>query len=182
MEAWVGLSISPSLMARTIVQSITVGILWATVITVQSANSVLIVFCRIMSVALSIDAVASSSTKILLFLNIARPRQNNCLCPILQFDPSSKTDETNSFFMLREGVKIVSHCSIEKSRILWYNPETRPQIMEPDLRYVDSIHHNPTACWLNQAEESTNKRSLPAPSPTYNANLVPSFKGATYPP
>nr|GMC67110.1 hypothetical protein SOVF_194470 [Ipomoea batatas] len=82
-------------MARTIVQSITVGILWATVITVQSANSVLIVFCRIMSVALSIDAVASSSTKILLFLNKARPRQNNCLCPILQFDPSSKTDESS---------------------------------------------------------------------------------------
>ncbi|KNA04994.1 hypothetical protein SOVF_194510 isoform A [Spinacia oleracea] len=45
-----------------------------------------------MSVALSIDAVASSRTNTLLLLSIARPRQNNCRCPMLQFDPSSTTD------------------------------------------------------------------------------------------
>ncbi|KNA04990.1 hypothetical protein SOVF_194470 [Spinacia oleracea] len=79
-------------MARTLVQSITVGIMWATVITVQSANSARIVFCRIMSVALSIDAVASSSTSTLLLLSNARPRQKSCRCPMLQFDPSSTTN------------------------------------------------------------------------------------------
>lgn len=73
------------------VQSITVGILWATVITVQSSNSVRMVFCKIKSVALSIDAVASSSTNIRLLLKSARPKQNNCLCPMLQLDPSSIT-------------------------------------------------------------------------------------------
>ena len=50
----------PSPMARTFVQSITVGILWATVITVQLTNSVRIVLCRMVSVALSIDAVAGN--------------------------------------------------------------------------------------------------------------------------
>ena len=78
-------------MASTLVQSMTVGILWATVMTVQSANSLLIVFCRMASVALSIDAVASSRTSILLLFSRARPRQNSCLCPMLQFVPSSTT-------------------------------------------------------------------------------------------
>ena len=82
---------SPSLIASTIVQSITVGILWATVITVQSANSVLIVFWRMESVALSMDAVASSSTSIRLLFSRARPKQNNCRWPMLQFDPSCTT-------------------------------------------------------------------------------------------
>jgi len=83
----------PSLMARTLVQSITVGILWATVITVQSANSVLMVFCKIKSVALSIDAVASSSTNMRLLRRRARPKQNSCRCPMLQFAPASTTVE-----------------------------------------------------------------------------------------
>ncbi|KAJ8452737.1 hypothetical protein Cgig2_005073 [Carnegiea gigantea] len=46
---------------------------------------------RIISVALSMDAVASSSTNTLLLLSKARPRQNSCRCPMLQFDPSSTT-------------------------------------------------------------------------------------------
>ena len=50
--------------APALVDSITVGILWATVITVQLLNSVYTVFWIIESVALSIDAVASSSTSI----------------------------------------------------------------------------------------------------------------------
>lgn len=82
---------SPSLIPSTIVQSITVGILWATVITVQSANSVRMVLWMTESVALSIDAVASSRTNIFLFFNKARPRQNSCRCPMLQFDPSCTT-------------------------------------------------------------------------------------------
>ena len=48
-----------------------------------------------MSVVLSIDAVASSSTNTLLFLSKARPRQNSCRCPMLQFDPSSSTIDQN---------------------------------------------------------------------------------------
>lgn len=91
---------SPSLMERTIVQSITVGILCATVITVQSANSVRMVFCIIASVALSIDAVASSRTNIFRLFNNARPKQNNCLCPMLQLDPSCTTAINPSKFLV----------------------------------------------------------------------------------
>lgn len=90
-------------------QSITVGILWATVITVESANSALIIFCRIMSVALSMEAVASSSTKTLLFLSKARPRQNSCRCPMLQFDPSSST----------EGKSVYYHTNVKYLDVLW---------------------------------------------------------------
>ena len=67
------------------------GIRCATVITVESLNSVLIVFWRIASVALSIDAVASSRTKIRHLLRSARPKQKSCLWPMLQFEPSSTT-------------------------------------------------------------------------------------------
>jgi hypothetical protein len=81
----------PSLIASTISQSITVGIRWATVITVQCLNSVRIVFWRTTSVALSIEAVASSRTKIRHLLRSARPKQKSCLWPMLQFDPSSAT-------------------------------------------------------------------------------------------
>jgi len=71
--------------------SMTVGTLWATVITVHSANSCLITLCRMASVAESMDAVASSRTRILFLLSRTLPRQNNCLCPKLQFPPSSLT-------------------------------------------------------------------------------------------
>lgn len=69
----------------------TVGIRWATVITVHEANCSRIVCWRSASVALSIDAVASSRTKIWLLFSKARAKQNNCLCPKLQLSPSSPT-------------------------------------------------------------------------------------------
>lgn len=75
----------------TLSLSITVGTLWATVITVQLENSSLMILCRITSVAESMDAVASSSTRILFLLSNTLPRQNCCLCPTLQLSPSSLT-------------------------------------------------------------------------------------------
>ena len=78
-------------MARTFVQSMTVGILCATVTTVQSSNSVLIIFWRLASVVLSTEAVASSRISIFLLLSNARPKQHNCRCPMLQFEPSCRT-------------------------------------------------------------------------------------------
>lgn len=71
--------------------SMTVGTLCATVITVQSANSSLIILWMIASVAESMEAVASSNTNILFLFNNTLPRQNSCLCPTLQFSPSSLT-------------------------------------------------------------------------------------------
>jgi len=71
--------------------SITVGTLCATVITVHSLNSCLIILCRMASVAESMDAVASSKTRILFLLSRTLPRQNNWRCPKLQFPPSSLT-------------------------------------------------------------------------------------------
>ena len=71
--------------------SITVGTLCATVTTVQSANSSLMILWMIASVAESMEAVASSNTNILFLFNKTLPRQNSCLCPTLQFSPSSLT-------------------------------------------------------------------------------------------
>ena len=68
---------------------------WAMLITVDFANSVRIVLWMIASVCVSTDAVASSSTKILAFFKSARPRQNNCLWPTLQFSPFSTTTTFN---------------------------------------------------------------------------------------
>lgn len=81
----------PSLRTRTRSLSITVGIRCAMVQTVQSLNSVLIIFWMRLSVAESTDAVASSSTKILACLSKARPRDTSCRWPTLQFSPFSKT-------------------------------------------------------------------------------------------
>lgn len=71
--------------------SMTVGTLCATVMTVQFANSSLIIFCKMASVAESIDAVASSRTRILFRLRRTRPRQKSWRCPMLQFSPSPLT-------------------------------------------------------------------------------------------
>ncbi len=57
--------------------------LCAIVRTVQSANSVRIVFCIFMSVLWSTLEVASSRRSILVFLSKARAKQINCLCPTL---------------------------------------------------------------------------------------------------
>lgn len=59
--------------------------------TVQSLNSVLIIFWMRLSVAESTEAVASSSTKILACLSKARPRDTSCRWPTLQFSPFSRT-------------------------------------------------------------------------------------------
>lgn len=82
---------APSLRTRTRSLSITVGIRCAMVQTVQSLNSVLIIFWMRLSVAESTEAVASSSTKILACLSKARPRDTSCRWPTLQFSPFSKT-------------------------------------------------------------------------------------------
>lgn len=84
----------PSLRTNTKSLSITVWILWAIVKMVRSLNSWLIILCNIASVAESTEAVASSRTRMQLFLSKALPRQNNCLCPTLQFSPFSTTANT----------------------------------------------------------------------------------------
>ena len=81
----------PSPRTRTRPLSMTVGIRCATVSTVHLLVSALIVFWIKSSVAVSTEAVASSSTKILLFCNNALARHTSCLCPTLQFSPSSAT-------------------------------------------------------------------------------------------
>jgi hypothetical protein len=81
----------PSVRANTMSLSTTVGMRWATVTTVHSRKSYRISFWMTASVVESMDAVASSSTKMRLCFNSALPKQNNCLCPTLQFPPSSVT-------------------------------------------------------------------------------------------
>lgn len=59
--------------------------------TVQLENSARKVSWITLSVAVSTEAVASSSTSILVFFSKARPKQTSCLCPTLQFSPFSST-------------------------------------------------------------------------------------------
>lgn len=81
----------PSLKTRMRSLSITVWILCAIVSTVQSLNSSRIVSWIIASVEESTEAVASSRMRTLLRFSRTLPRQNNCLCPTLQFSPFSTT-------------------------------------------------------------------------------------------
>lgn len=82
---------APSLSTRTRSLSMTVGIRCAMVQTVQSLNSLRIIFWIRLSVAVSTDAVASSSTSILDCCSRARPRATSCRCPTLQLSPFSRT-------------------------------------------------------------------------------------------
>lgn len=78
----------PSSRTRTKSLSITVGIQWATVMTVHPFVCPLIVSWITISVAVSIEAVASSKTRlILLFFRSTSARHTSCLCPTLQFSP-----------------------------------------------------------------------------------------------
>lgn len=111
--------------------SMTVGTLWATVITVQLENSPLIILCRMASVAESIEAVASSNTRILFLLRRTLPKQKSCRCPILQFSPSSLTVE----------------------REFKYNKYR--------IGHTSQKHNNCYVCWkLNSPEESSRFGSI----------------------
>ena len=63
--------------------SMMVLIRWATVSTVQSANSRRIVSCISSSVSMSTAAVASSRTRIFVLRSSVRARQISCFCPTL---------------------------------------------------------------------------------------------------
>ena len=83
--------IIPASITMTLSESMTVGIRWAMLTTVDSLNSSLIMACITTSVCVSTDAVASSKNNILLCFKRARPKHNNCLCPTLQLLPASVT-------------------------------------------------------------------------------------------
>jgi len=112
----------PSLSTKTKSLSMTVGILCATVMTVHPLVSSLIVFWIKLSVAVSMDAVASSKTKIFLFFSSSLARQTSCLCPTLQFSPFSATAQVfvhikrvyhiNSRFF-KEKNKNKTNCGVE---------------------------------------------------------------------
>lgn len=93
---------TPSLSTRTRSLSMTVGMRCAMVHTVQSLNSVRIIFWIRLSVAVSTEAVASSSTSIFDCFSSARPRETSCRCPTLQLSPFSRTAG------YRIGVKITN--------------------------------------------------------------------------
>lgn len=95
----------PSLRTKTRSLSITVGIRWAMVQTVQSLNSVRMIFWIRLSVAVSTEAVASSSTSMRACFSNARPNATSWRCPTLQLSPFSKTArqrEISSILCLQE--------------------------------------------------------------------------------
>lgn len=111
----------PSLRTKTISLSMTVGILCATVMTVQSLVSSLIVFWIKLSVAVSMDAVASSRTKIRLLFSNNLARQTSCRCPRLQFSPFSATAQV--FVM----IKRMFH--INNMFFYWNKDKTKPNVI-----------------------------------------------------
>lgn len=80
---WSNSTISPFSTTRILSLSITDSSLCATVRTVQSWNLLRIVLCINASVAGSTLAIASSSTKMRVFLTIARARHSSWRCPAL---------------------------------------------------------------------------------------------------
>lgn len=108
--------------------------------TVLSMNSWRIIFCMAPSVAESTDAVASSSTRMVLFFSRALPRQNSCLCPTLQFSPFSTTVEARAFLFGEQNLNSDAdfHRKIEESALsrestYLLHPTSCPS-RAPDLR------------------------------------------------
>ncbi len=90
----------------TLSLSVTVGTLWAIVTTVQLENCCLMTLWMIASVAESMDAVASSNTRILFLRRRTLPRQKSCRCPTLQLLPSSLTTigQMNKLFEISKNI------------------------------------------------------------------------------
>ena len=83
--------------------------------------------------------------------------------------------------VLGQGIQIVSHGAIEKSRILRNNPKMWPQIMKSNCRDVNAIYYNLSSCWFYQPKQGTNESSLPTASSSNDANFMSSFKCAVDP-
>lgn len=83
-----------------------VGIRWATVTTVHLLVSSLILLWITLSVAVSTDAVASSKTNIFLLCSSTLARHTSCLCPILQFSPSSSTEPIHQKFQEADAKRL----------------------------------------------------------------------------
>mmetsp|Transcript_52475 Transcript_52475/g.135946 ORF Transcript_52475/g.135946 Transcript_52475/m.135946 type:complete len:212 (+) Transcript_52475:578-1213(+) len=82
---------SPLSKSMTCVESMMVCSRWAIVSTVASAKTSRMARCRMASVSLSIDAVASSSTTTREWRSMARARQMSCRWPTEKFPPPSPT-------------------------------------------------------------------------------------------
>ena len=80
--------------------------------TVQLLNSVRMIFWIRLSVAVSTDAVASSSTRIFACFSNALPREINCLCPTLQLSPFSRTTHQRKikeeYFLIQRWIFLVA--------------------------------------------------------------------------
>ena len=110
--------IIPASITMTLSESMTVGIRWAMLTTVDSLNSSLIMACITTSVCVSTDAVASSKNNILLCFKRARPKHNNCLCPTLQLPPASVTVKPH--FKIQQSSKKFLICIRNRVNILSY--------------------------------------------------------------
>jgi len=87
--------------------------LWAMVMTVHSLNWSRMVACMRSSVCMSTAAVASSNTRILVFLNSARARQVSWRCPTLSEKSARKKNycETSASLKVHLAEKMWNSCS-----------------------------------------------------------------------
>mmetsp|Transcript_80007 Transcript_80007/g.159038 ORF Transcript_80007/g.159038 Transcript_80007/m.159038 type:complete len:248 (+) Transcript_80007:589-1332(+) len=87
---------------------------WAIVSTVASAKTFRMADCKMASVSLSIDAVASSSTITCDLRSIALARQMSCRCPTEKLAPASPTEERSPSLRALMGA---SSCVSEITRL-----------------------------------------------------------------
>jgi hypothetical protein len=106
------------------------------------------------SVAESMDAVASSRTRILFLLSRTLPRQNNWRCPKLQFPPSSLTAK-----VVRIRLQWLMGC-----KIIGWKYRTLERIVCRFNDYIFSL------------KSKTSARDLPEESKRFGSLLMVSFR------
>ena len=57
-------------------------------------------------------------------------------------------------FVLVKCVQVRAHRAGEKDRVLWYDRNAAPQVMETDLRNIDAVNVYGTLACLQEAEKS----------------------------
>ena len=104
LYGWSNSTARPYCMTKIRSASMIVAKRWAMIRTVQPPNSSFSLVWIKLSVSRSILAVASSRTKILVFLIIARPRHTSCFCPT----ENRLFDSEQYVFMPSSRVEILS--------------------------------------------------------------------------
>lgn len=82
--------------------------------------------------------------------------------------------------MLTKRVHICPYSSSEKGRLLGYDTQTGPQVMETYCSNINPINKNATACRFHQPEKGTDKSCFSGTRATHNTDSMSSTECARY--